>query len=154
MVKAPRYLLDLLILAVLAGLAVTVLVTWPLREPSAASANDAGFTPALADQASAASRRPSSRSVAGLFGYRAPAPAAPLTVKPTAPVDQTAGWIKYMGYVTEESGRAKYFFKDTRSGQVLNLYLGQDNGKGWKLASITGTLYTIENNGTIYKVPK
>src|SRR4030042_1316008 len=150
MVKAPRYLLDMIILSALAVLATLAVIAWPLREPSAAPTNDAGFTPVLQDQASIAAARPSSRSVAGLFGYRAPAPAPPPTVQPVAPVDQTATWIQYMGYVTEESGRAKYFFKDNRSGQVLNLYLGEDNGKGWKLTSIGDTLYTIVNNGTVY----
>jgi hypothetical protein len=154
MVKAPRYLPDILITAALAVLATVVAVPWPLREPSAARSNNAGFTPVVTDRTTDPPRPPSARSVAGLFGYRAPAPAPARTeVRPTVsvrPPDQ----LKYLGHVVTGDGRTTYSFKNTRSGRVLSLVPGRDNGRGWKLVSVTSDFYIIHHNETVYKIPK
>ncbi len=154
MVNVPRYLPDLFIAAALLVLCVMLVIPWPLSEPSAVPSSETGVASTTAAGADTDRRKSDARTVAGLFGYRAPAPRTPLPRLSTAPVDDTASWIKYMGYITDENGQSKYFFKNTRSGQVLNLFLGRDNGQGWKLTSITGAVYIIENKGIVYKVPK
>jgi hypothetical protein len=92
--------------------------------------------------------------VAGIFGYRYIPPQTNPLPKTTTAQEDTSQWLKYMGYIVSEKNEIKYFFKDTRSNQVLTLYLGKRNEQGWQLVTITDKLYIVDKNGITIKVEK
>jgi hypothetical protein len=147
-----KYLIDGVIIAALLTILLITVVPWPIREPAVMKDRASEFVPPLQKQAQAPLKKNGPLAVAGVFGYRpAPAPAVP---RDPGPRQSETLWISYLGYIINQNGKTKYFFKDKRTNRLLTLHLGEQNGDGWKLASISDKFYIVENKGEIYKVPR
>jgi hypothetical protein len=147
-----KYLIDAIAVALLLALLVAAVVPWAVPEPVVRKDRTPPVGQAASAQSPVAARSADPAAIAVVFGYRAP---PPITSRESpGPRRETASWISFIGYVLDEKGEKKYFFKDTRGNQVLTLTLGKDNGKGWKLVSVGEKSYILENKGTAYTVPK
>ncbi len=130
----------------------------PLPAPAAGAGASAGGAAATAQPAvkqAAASRQttPAVAAVAGLFGYRPPAPkpvakAGPASAPPTA---SPASELTYLGSVTMENGKPSWLLKDNQMNTVLYLQLGQESG-GWKLMEVRAAELLLESGGKLYRV--
>ncbi|HEQ72069.1 MAG TPA: hypothetical protein ENN69_06230 [Spirochaetia bacterium] len=155
MAKLPASLIDVGGLSAVMILLLVILIPWPFDEPAVKKENEAEFASLSLENADPNDAAATPARIAVIFGYRAPAArgteGAP---RPDAPKTEIASWISYMGHVVSDTGEMKYFFKNSRTNQVLTLFLGKKNSQGWELVAIGDKMYTVNDNGTVYQVPR
>jgi len=147
-----KYLIDAIAAAFLFALLVAVVVPWAIREPVISRDQSSPIGQNALQQYAAQPKKSDPISVAAVFGVRFAPPVS--VTAPAPPRDETARWLTFLGYVAGENGTLKYFFKDSRTNEVLSLIPGRENDKGWKLVSIGEKSYVVRKNGTTYTVPR
>jgi hypothetical protein len=138
--RATSYLLVAAVV-LLAALLVAPWPALPVREPVAAPARENVVAPAQQREGPILAVPP--ERIAALFGWRAPVArqSRPEVVPKAEPAE--ASWITYVGYVLKEDGVRYYVFKDSRSGQVHTLSVGQSSS-GWILKAVTPGGFVLE----------
>jgi hypothetical protein len=150
MEQLRKYLIDGIAGIILLALLVAVLLPWPLSEPVIAKDLPSPLARNILKTTAVTVKRNDPFTIAAVFGYHQ----APAVITPAPPRQDTSYLITFLGYIAGEKGNKKYYFKDSRSNVVLMLAPGEDNGKGWKLVSVTEKSYVIQNKGTTYTIPR
>jgi len=150
------YLIDFIAFLIFILLIISLLIPWPINETRISSQTDITLNKiSFNNNIIENDDNDSPNSLAILFGYKINTnPSQNINTKERNLIYSEPIPLKYFGYITTEKGETKYFFKDLKSNEIIELYLNKPNRFGDSLVSITNNGYTVNYKGKIYNIPR
>lgn len=93
----------------------------------------------------------SPQNVAALFGWKPKR--KPVSAQGSGSSVERPAWLRSVGYAVGPDGNKYYFFKNERTGKIIQLAEGKAD-KGWSLVKRTEEYFILEFQGNQYSIER